>query len=184
MKPRSDLPKPDAATCSDTVEEALTLYLDGELPYAEQPLLFAHLATCDRCRRILGAMMEFRRMSRQEVFHVPPAIDEAFYKRLKEVKSRSKRVDRYMDRRPLWQWHLRAPVSLRVAAMAALLIFVAGLMLPQDAGLPLASEGVVAVEERVEWNTVPYSPPLNVLVWPGLTVESTRIVEQTTIEAY
>ena len=87
MKDLFETPKLEAATCSHAMEEALNLYMDGELPFAEQPVLFAHLATCDPCRRMLGAMMEFRRMSRQEVCPVPPAVDEAFFRRLDEINA-------------------------------------------------------------------------------------------------
>ena len=64
MKDLFETPEREAATCSPEMEEALNLYMDGELPLAEQPVLFTHLSTCDPCRHILGAMMEFRRMSR------------------------------------------------------------------------------------------------------------------------
>ena len=181
MKPLFELPEPEAATCSEAMEEALNLYMDGELPFGEQPLLFAHLATCDRCRRIMSSMLEFRRMSRQEVMPVPPAVDEAIFERLNEVKERSSRIDRYWDRRPLWQ--KRATVSLRAAALAAVLLFSAGLMFPQDAGTPITVTAVVTEEEHVEQgSTVRFQ---NVYVfYPGLTVEAPKFVEPTVSDAY
>ncbi len=170
MKDLFETPKLEAATCSHAMEEALNLYMDGELPFAEQPVLFAHLATCDPCRRMLGAMMEFRRMSRQEVCPVPPAFDEAFFRRLDEIRGRSHRVDRYKDRRPLWQ--TRAPVSLRVATMAAVLLFCAGFFFPQTAGEPLVAKRVELHEERV----VPVVIEPVYVITPGVTVEAPKFV--------
>lgn len=178
MKELFDIPEPGATLCNGDMEEALHLYLDGELPFEEQPLLFAHLAECDQCRHLMGSMMTFRRMSRQEAFPVPPAVDEAFFQRLNLVKSRSKRVDRYMDRRPLWQ--VRAPISLRAAAMAAVVVFVAGLMFPHDIGDRIVSTTVQGEEEQVEYINVIRIPPEAVYVfYPGLTVEAPKIVETT-----
>jgi len=164
------------------MEEALNLFLDGELPNEDQPLLFAHLATCDRCRRLMGAMMEFRRMSRQEATPVPPAFDEAFLHRLNQIQNRSRRVDRYMDRRPLWQ--VRASVSLRVATMAAVFLFVAGLLFPQDIGEPLTRSSVVGQEEQVEFfETIRFPREAVYVFYPGLTVEAPKIVEEVASEA-
>ena len=170
MKDLFETPELEAATCNQAMEEALNLYMDGELPFAEQPVLFAHLATCDQCRHMLGAMMEFRRMSRQEVCLVPPAVDEAFFRRLDEINGRSHRVDRYEDRRPIWQ--TRAPVSLRVVAMGAVLLFCAGLFFPQTAGDPLSAIRVEVQEEHVEPVVI---EPVYVIT-PGVTVEALKFV--------
>lgn len=171
MKDLFETPDLEAAPSGHAMEEALNLFMDGELPYAEQPVLFSHLATCDRCRHVLSAQMEFRRINRQESYPVPPAVDEAFFHRLDEIKSRSRRVNRYMDRRPLWQ--NRAPVSLRVATMAALVLFCAGLFFPQAAGQPFAVEPVEVKEERVEF--YPLVPVY--VITPGVTVEAPKFVE-------
>jgi anti-sigma factor RsiW len=175
-------PGSEAALCNDEREEALNLYLDGELPFAEQPLLFAHLAVCDQCRRMMEAMMTFRRMSRQEAFPVPPAVDEAILGRLQQVKKRPTRIDRYWDRRPLWQ--IRATMSLRAAALAAMLLFGAGLMFPQDVGFPMTSQAVVVEQEQVEpANTVRIHDVLYVF-YPGLTVEAPKFIEPANTDAY
>ncbi len=170
MKDLFETPELEADTCNQAMEEALNLYMDGELPFAEQPVLFAHLATCDQCRHMLGAMMEFRRMSRQEVCLVPPAVDETFFRRLDEINGRSHRVDRYMDRRPLWQ--TRASVSLRVAAMAAVLLFCAGFFFPQTTGEPLVIKRVELQEEHV----VPVVIEPVYVITPGVTVEALKFV--------
>lgn len=166
-----ETPELEAATCGDAMEEALNLYMDGELSFAGQPVLFIHLATCDQCRRTLSAMMEFRRMSRQEMFPVPPAVDEAFFHRLEEISGRSRRVDRYMDRRPLWQ--SRASVSLRVATIAAVVVFGAGLFFPPTIGEPLSATRVEVQEERIEF--YPLVPVY--VITPGVTVEAPKFVE-------
>lgn len=178
-----DMHEPEAAQCSEAMEEALNLYMDGELPFEEQPLLFVHLAHCGQCRRIMGAMMEFRRMSRQEAIPVPPAVDDAIFERLNQAKKRSKRRDRYWDRRPLWQF--RGSVSLRAAALAAVMLFGAGLMFPQDAGMPLTAEVVSAEEEHVQPIEMIRTPADVLYVfYPGLTVEASREVEQGVSDAY
>lgn len=182
MKSLFERPEPEAATCSEAMEEALNLYMDGELPFAEQPLLFTHLAACDRCRCIMGAMLEFRRMSRQEVLSVPSVVDEAIFERLNQVKKRSNRIDRYRDRRPLWQ--IRASMSLRAAALAAVMLFGAGLMFPQDIGSPLAVKAVVAQEEPVEEHSPILFPQVIYGYHPGLTVEAPRFDEPTVSDAY
>ena len=170
MKDLFETPKREEATCSPEMEEALNLYMDGELSLTEQPVLFAHLSTCDPCRHILGAMMEFRRMSRQEVCLVSPALDEAFFRRLDEISGRSHRVDRYQDRRPLW--HSRATVSIRVAALASVLLFCAGFFFPQTAGEPLVAKHVELQEERV----VPVVIEPVYVITPGVTVEALKFV--------
>ena len=170
MKDLFETPEREEATCSPEMEEALNLYMDGELSLTEQPVLFAHLSTCDPCRHILGAMMEFRRMSRQEVCLVPPAFDEAFFRRLDEISGRSHRVDRYQDRRPVWQ--SRGRVSIRVATMASILLFCAGLFFPQTAGEPLVANHVELQEERV----VPIVIEPVYVITPGVTVEAPKFV--------
>ena len=180
-----DIPDPefDAVQCSEEREEALNLYMDGELPFEEQPLLFAHLALCDQCRSVLGMMMEFRRMSRQESFAVPPAVDEAIFERLQEIKTRPNRRDRYWDRRPLWQ--VRASVSLRAAALAAVLLFGAGLMFPQDAGLPMAAPAVTVEAEQVQMmSTIRIPQEVLYVFYPGLTVEAPKLSEPPVTDAF
>ncbi len=160
-------------SCSEQQEEALHLYMDGELPFEDQPLLFAHLACCDQCRSVMGMMLEFRRMSRQESFPVPASVDEAIFERLQEVKNRSTRRDRYWDRRPLWQ--VRASVSLRAAALAAVMLFGAGLMFPQNAGMPVMTEAVTVEAEQVEMmSTIRIPQEVLYVFYPGLTVEAPK----------
>ena len=162
------------APCDPQLEEALNLYLDGDLSFEEQPVLFAHLAACDPCRRTLAATMDFRRMSRQEVVSVPAAVDDAFFQRLDQLKHRTDRLDRFADRSPLW--NSRTPVSLRTATAAALVLFLVGFFFPQQVSdsvdKPISVEGV---EERVEFTPVSRDRSEAVYVfYPGLTVEAPR----------
>ena len=167
---------PDA--CAARWEEALNLYLDGELPRGEEAPLFGHLATCESCRRSLGTLLEFRRMSRQEVLHVPVAVDDAFFKRLDQVRRRHAVADRSVQRRPLWQ--LRPRVSVRVATVAAAFLFLAGVLLPRDLGQAPLLPAVEGLQERVEFRrTLPALRGEAVYVfYPGLTVEAARIIEE------
>ena len=122
-------------------------------------------------------------MSRQESFPVPPSVDDAIFERLNQVKKRSKRIDRYWDRRPLWQ--VRASVSLRAAALAAVLLFGAGLMFPQDAGLPIAANVIEVEQEQVELpSEIAIQQQVLYVFYPGLTVEASKIVESTVPDAY
>jgi anti-sigma factor RsiW len=170
------VPRLPATPCRGDVEEALNLYLDGELSFAAQPALFQHLASCEACRRTMAAMLEFRRMSRQESIAVPAAADEAIFQQLERVKRRDERIDRAADRRPLWQ--ARMPISLRAATTMALLLFLAGLFFPQAAGEPLPRPRVESVEERVEFAPAVRGEAVYVF-YPGLTIEASRLHDPT-----
>lgn len=165
---------PDAEACSPLLEEALNLYADGELGLASQPALFAHLATCDACRQTFSALLEFRRLSRQEVMPVPAAADDAFFQRLDVLKRRTERVDRVAERRPLW--HLRTRISLSLAASVAVLLFTLGVLLPRDTSEALVVPRIEGTEERVEFPPpVPLRHEAVYVFYPGLTVEATKL---------
>ena len=161
------------SSCGTAMEEALNLYVDGELPLEAQPALFAHLARCEGCRHALAGVLEFRRLSRQEPIAVPPAADDAIMGRLAKRKSALERVDRAADRRPLWQ--ARAPVSLRAAAAVALVVFCLGLLIPHRAAPPAPpTSEVQGEEERVrfqEQERVRVAEAVYV-IYPGLTIEA------------
>lgn len=166
--------EPSNAPCEPQLEEALNLYLDGELTFDEQPVLFAHLAACDPCRRTLAATMDFRRMSRQEVVSVPAAVDDAFFQRLDQLKHRTDRLDRSADRSPLW--NSRTPVSLRTATAVALVLFLVGFFFPQQVSDSVDSSiQVEGIEERVEFTPASrYRSEAVYVFYPGLTVEAPR----------
>ncbi len=159
------------------MEEALNLYLDGELSAEMQPLLFAHLSACDTCRRRFDAVLRFRQMSRQEYLVVPPSVDDAFFEKLAQHRTMSLRVDRAADRRPLW--NLRAPVTLRSALLVAIVLFFIGVMLPGSTTPENASSGkVMGEEERVEFADLELTPRRLEAVYvfyPGLTIEANHV---------
>ncbi len=154
--------------------DALHQYLDGELSFARQPDLFAHLSDCCECRRMMESVMHFRRMSRQEYLALPPSADEAFFERLAHQKERGARVDRESDRRPLWD-SSRA-ITLRSALFMAAAVFLIGLLVPMpsrtDYGAPLIQLEV----ERVKFNPVRFRSQESVIYYwyPGLEVIADR----------
>jgi anti-sigma factor RsiW len=175
MNSGHDVPLAPPGCCSGSFEEAMNLFVDGELPFDRQPALFAHLVACDDCRRMMDSVMRFRRISRQEHLAVPTAVDDLFMKRLAHQKETSLRVDRAADRSPLW--HARTPVSLRTAAAVAAVVFVVGLLLPAKRPSAPPANLVNGLQERVEFLDRQASPLLREAVYvfyPGLTVEATK----------
>ena len=164
------------------MEDALNLYVDGELPLAAQPALFAHLVTCETCRQTLAATLEFRRFSRQETVTVPPALDEAIMERVAQRKSTHDRTDRAAQRRPLWQ--ARIPVSLRAAAALGLVAFLSGLFVPSYTAPeartpePEVTSTVQGEEERVRFYDPVRVAEAVYVIYPGLTVEAFKTVRE------
>jgi len=175
MKDSIQQAKAGTEGCTPSHEERLQLYLDGEMPFDEQPALFAHLALCDGCRRTMDGVLTFRRMSRQEFLHLPPAADDIFFERLAQLKQRSDRVDRAAERRPLW--YARKAVSLRSAVLTAVLVFMIGVFLPANATEEPPTVFVEIEEELVEFPVFqfPFREPTAVYVfYPGLTIEAPK----------
>ncbi len=166
---------PETSPRACTWEEGLNMYVDGELPYQQQPELFAHLSACTTCRDTFNAVLAFRRMSRQESLIVPPAVDDLFFQRLDVVKRRNMRVDRSAERRPLW--HLRAPVSLGAAVFTAAILFLAGLLMPMNAWDTEVVSYVESTVEQVEFD-LPPRPEAVYVFYPGLVVEAPKIIER------
>lgn len=166
----------DASSYACEWEDALNRYVDGELPVDEQSPFFAHLASCSACRETFNAVLDFRRMSRQETLVVPPAADDEFFQRLDEVKRRNLRVDRSAERRPLWQ--LRAPISLGAAMLTATILFLAGLLMPMNAWDTEVTSYVESAVEQVEFD-LPTRPEAVYVFYPGLVVEAPKIIERT-----
>ncbi len=152
-------------------EEALNLFLDGELPLEQQGELYSHLSRDPEARSFMDHVMLFRRMSRQEYLEVPPAVDEAFFRRLDALKASGTRVDRFEEREPMWR--TRKSVSVRTAVAAVVAVFMIGWFLPllEDSGETafLAQE-----EERVAFET-PQARVMQSYIYvfePGLTIEA------------
>lgn len=170
MQIPTDRQAPETGYCGAAGEEALNLYIDGELPVDAQPEFFHHLASCESCRRFMSVMMDFRRMSRCEGLVVPSALDNAFFKMLDKSKKRSRRRDRYADRRPLWQ--VRGTISLRTGLLFAVMLFGAGLLFPHTAGI----QSKARLELR-ELSGEPGSQHVMYVFYPGLTIEAARRIE-------
>ncbi|GIV62314.1 MAG: hypothetical protein KatS3mg044_1180 [Rhodothermaceae bacterium] len=173
----SPFPAYGAGPCGGAAEEALNLYLDGELPSEQQPALFAHLAACEACRRRFDAVLKFRRMSRLEYLTVPPSVDDDFFERLARHRAFALRVDRSAERRSLWQ--RRAVVSFRAAVLVALLLFLVGVLLPEAPAPPrtVVMPSVHGEEERIEFADFELPPRRLEAVYvfyPGLTIEATQ----------
>jgi anti-sigma factor RsiW len=161
------------------LEDALNLYVDGELAFEEQSDLFARLATDEAARRQLDAVMRFRRMSRLESISVPQAVDDAFFGRLARHRRVSGRFDRAQDRRPLWQ--ARAPISVRLAMVAAMVVFLAGVLLPRNVSRPTLDGAVFGEDEVIQFADLDLfehrSDAVLYVFYPGLTIEATEAEE-------
>ena len=175
--PDTSIDKPEGRYCGLAFDEALTLYVDGELAFEHQPALFAHLVECAHCRHVLDGVMKFRRISRLEHLSVPASVDDAFFKRLDQHKAGSRRVDRAAERKPLWQ--ARTPVSLRLGMMAAGVIFLLGLFIPLRAAEDNRVYQVAGEEERVEFpEPVRLHREAVYVFYPGVTVEASKAEER------
>jgi anti-sigma factor RsiW len=153
--------------CPEGVEEALNLFLDGELPMEAQSPLFAHLAHCQPCRYRLDVVLRFRRMSRQETLAVPPVVDEAFLQRLARLKARKRASEREASRKRLSPMHVAVPLYLTLVFV--ILMFFVGMyvqalqvMSPPAQVVPVVNTPPPVVRE-----------PLY-LIYPGPTVEAER----------
>lgn len=166
--------------CSPEMVEALNLFVDGELATSRQAEFFAHLATCDSCRHTLDSVMRFRRYGRMEQLVVPPATDDAFFKRLAQHKGSRMRLDRAADREPVWR--LQTRISIRAAMLAAIVLFITGLLLrvepPRSPSVFFVSGG----EERVEFPQTPGVREAVYVFYPGLTIEASKAEELQAVE--
>lgn len=155
----------------DANEEDLNLFLDGELPLDRQETLYEHLAGDRRSRAFMDHVMLFRRMSRQEYIEVPPAVDDAFFKRLDALKSSGERVDRFVEREPLW--NSRRPVRIRTAVAAVVAVFMIGWFLPL-LDEPEETAFLAQEEERVAFD-IQQTRVMQSYIYvfePGLTIEA------------
>lgn len=171
-----------AAGC-DQIEEALNQYVDGELASARQSALFQHLATCDECRKTLEAVLAFRRMSRLEKIAVPPAVDATLMERLAQHKKRNALVDRRVDRNPLWE--TRRPISIGVAVVACVAVFLAGIFISSDgegSAKDAVPESVIeGFQEVVNFDKPEAQTSEAIYVfYPGITIEAQREAETET----
>ena len=139
-------------------EDLLNLYVDGELPLDVQGDLFARLAEDREARAQFNVLMAFRLATRVDANPVAPAVDEALFARIDDLRANQHHTPRAEDRRPFPA--LRRRVTLGTVLAAAVLAFVV------RAFLPAPAEAVDAVEAApAETASTVY------VVWPGVTVE-------------
>jgi hypothetical protein len=160
--------EPDESYCV-ACEEALNLYLDGELTFDAQPLLFARLAVCTACREQFNAVMAFRMVTREDRFDLPPKAEETFYRKLAERRRSPHRVDRFADRRPLWE--VRKPYSVRSVAFVVAISFFLGVQFRDSAMQRFFSTG--GIQQQVEYVSLRRAGTNlpHFFIYPGLTVE-------------
>ncbi|MEM6784225.1 MAG: zf-HC2 domain-containing protein [Bacteroidota bacterium] len=148
-------------------EALLDLYVDGELPFADQPALFAHLAECATCRAQFNALMAFRVAARQDYLPVTPSMDAAFFARLDQAKRARPHPPgaRAEDRQPFRS--LKRRVSVRTALLLSLVLFAVGLLSarPSDPEPPVVPVRVADMPEAAQALYV---------IYPGITVEDER----------
>ncbi len=150
------------------LDEAIHLYADGELPFAQHAALFAHLAVDEGARRLLESVMQFRRLSRQESFTVTPAMDAAFMQRLARQRRVRPRAARPPARPSLWQ--RRARVSLRTATLAAVGLLLVGFLGARPTPPPPAPAATVAAPQAER----PTVMSAHYVFSPGVVVEARR----------
>lgn len=172
----------DTIVC-ESLEAALNLFLDGEMPIDEQPELYTHLAGCASCRRYLDSMLFVRRAIRDEHLTVPPIVDETFFERLaahKEVVSHAHhRLERRARRRE------QLPVVGRVVTLAMLVVIIVGGVVSGTLDAGDTSAAVIGEEELVNFpieNRTVREPSAVYVFYPGLTVEAENWVEPASLE--
>jgi anti-sigma factor RsiW len=147
----------------------LHLYLDGELPLNCQVSLFSHMSGCGSCRSLMESVLTFRRMIRQEYVSIPPVADDTFFSRLADLKMRDSRVNRDEDRNSLW--NLSRSVSLRVAILAAVAVFIVGLLFPTPLRIEYVTPLIKTEVERVKF---PVEESIMYVFYPGIDVVANR----------
>jgi len=147
----------------------LQRYLDGELESKSQSSLFSHMSACGECRSMMDSVLVFRRMIRQEFISLPPAADDLFFSRLAELKQREEQISRTDDRSPLW--NLRKSISMRAAVLAAVAVFIVGLLFPTPLRIEYVAPLITTEVERVSF---PVEQSVMYVFYPGIDVVASR----------
>ncbi len=148
---------------TDHTEDLLNLYVDGELPLDRQGELFAHLAESREARVQFNALMDFRLATRIDANPVAPAVDEALFQRIDELRAGPVR-DRAGDRQPFRALRRRVTVGTALALVA--LVIAVGALLPGPE--PVETVRIVPIE---------HAEPVYV-IYPGVTVEDDTLEGQ------
>lgn len=139
-------------------EDLLNVYVDGELPLDQQGDLFARLADDREARAQFNALMAFRLATRVDAMPIPPAVDEALFARIDDIRGNQQAMRRAEDRRPFRA--LRRRVTVGTALAVATVIVVVRMLLPA----PVEAVSAVEAAPAETANTI-------YVVWPGVTVE-------------
>jgi anti-sigma factor RsiW len=105
-------------------QELISLHVDNELTDTQSAELFAHLATCDGCRKFMRTTIRIRsHISGQELAEVSQVLDQRV---LKNVTHKTIRETKREWLAPFW-W-TRIIIPLPAAASLALLIIIGSLL--------------------------------------------------------
>jgi anti-sigma factor RsiW len=108
-------------------QELISLHVDNELSDTESAELFAHLATCDACRKFLRTTMSIRsQIANEELAEVPESLDR------RVLGVRQPIPDLKVSREwlaPLWWTRISIPLPA-AASLAFLILFCTLLISP------------------------------------------------------
>ena len=159
-----------AAEAFPADEERLNLFLDGELDDTRESALFAHMAACATCRQKLNAVLEFRRLIRDEHIEVPSWTDDRLFRRLEKIRPVNSSPDRHRDRS---FWTRKTTVTVRAAVL--LLLLAASVSVVFDRRLHETPVGRVAgTQEFVDFGTRSARLTPVYVFYPGLVIEESR----------
>ncbi len=151
--------------CSDFQSELLlNLYVDGELSSSEQGKLFAHLSTCDACRKQFNVLLAFRLATRLESFDVPPAVDEAIFARIDRLRRTPRPAPDRVSQRRFFGGQIHRRVTLRSALMAAVVLIVFGLAVRPNPVANAPTQSYHVTETVIDDGAL-------YVIGPGLTIE-------------
>jgi anti-sigma factor RsiW len=111
-------------TCEE-VQEAISRYVDGELPASMESAVFEHAATCSECRGFLRSSMAIRAGLQADT---TPRVPERLDRRIQGLRRRRSRVAALALLSDWWDTRLRLPLPavagavVIVLAMSALLL--------------------------------------------------------------
>ena len=104
-------------TCEE-VQEALSRYVDGELPASMESKVFEHAATCSECRGFLRSTMALRAELQADA---PPRVPGRLDRRIRGLRRRRSRVQGVAVLRDWWNTRLPLPLPAVVGAVVLVL---------------------------------------------------------------
>ena len=115
------------------IRKKLNAYMDGELPEKQRPIVEAHLASCESCRRQLEDIRGIDELF-QGTLSVPPVPDGLVARIMAEARRKQPMgIPEKHSLLPVWnplQWIAELSASMRLAACATVILaLVAGLSL-------------------------------------------------------